>query len=111
MSAKKPLESKKFVMAAIALGFGAFVYITTFVGILCAPHVAPHLGTLSMTVYGLITLVAGAGITGQSFIDMKHGTNVNVTGEFKHERREEEAFIQITQEELEADSDVPPDDL
>lgn len=85
---KRPLESKKFILATIAFAFGAFVYLSTFVGMLCRPDVATHLGSLAMTAYGLITLVAGAGITGQAFIDLRNQTNVDVSAQVESRREE-----------------------
>jgi flagellar motor component MotA len=68
---KRPLESKKFILATLALIGALVVWVASFVAVIASPASAGHVVTLATLIVTLLGAVAGAGITGQSFVDWK----------------------------------------
>lgn len=82
---KKPLESKKFLLATFAIGIATFVWVATFLGVILCPVAAAHLVTLATLLTTLMGAVAGAGITGQSFVDWRAQATMQSSTETRRE--------------------------
>lgn len=68
---KPPIESKKFILATIAIALSFIVWAASYVGVLINSGAAPHVVSLATMIVGLLGAAAAAGITGQSFVDVK----------------------------------------
>jgi hypothetical protein len=91
---KRPLESKKFLLATFAIAGASLVWAASFVAVLANPLAAAHIVSLATMITTLLGAVAGAGITGESFVDWKtsHSFNNSLS-----EARSESVNINITE--------------
>lgn len=93
MKRTKPLESKKFLLATAAIGAACIVWAASFVAVLSTPPAAAHVVSLATMITTLLGAVAGAGITGESFVDWRHASSVSTaTINERHEEIEEHIF-------------------
>lgn len=71
MKDKRPLESKKFILAALSLIMWSCVWATSLIGCLVFPMSAAHIVTLATLTASLFGGVAVSAIGGQAAIDWR----------------------------------------
>ena len=104
---KKPLKSKKWLMAIIGV---ACVMVTLGTGVISSvlkPEIAPHVCALCGQVVLFLGALVGAYTTGQSFVDWKAQTNI---GTFASTNREEKRVdVEVTERHVDVQSRAKED--
>lgn len=106
---KEPGDSKKWRMAknglwGVAVFFGVGIAAAVFL-----PAVAAQVVILVQTAIGAWTAICGVYLGAQGSVDFKTTQALSNTIEKRDETRTE--YITITQEELDADSDIPREEV
>ena len=94
---KSPLESKKWVMSLIGLGFVMIVYGLTSILVIQNSSVATHLVNLATLVITFLGSLVGVYLTGQSFVEWKSHSVMQseVENKITHEELSENKTINI----------------
>ena len=94
---KKPLESKKWIAMLIGVVCAMLVFLISVVAMAYCPQIADKVGSLANTVVVFLATMISVLITGQSAVDWKHSSNVNVTTSDERKESTEKRSLEIRQ--------------